>query len=371
MNNNLFGLPENATDRFMREERERAKLAREALGSSFVQQAIKEAQQHRKLLADLDWARTVQTAREVARSTLEQRQSLQHLASAGWASSLQETARDIAFQQQDFFEQQRRLGSSVVETIKAFQAHRPLIESVVEIASFAESHRSLIEQLVPSMQLYGAIAERMRLIESMALRASVEVEVSTAALVAEKVIEAQHIAQAMAETDIADEGAQLFRRLLDVLLGIIDRFGANTVHDFEKMGLTGLLGLVSAILAFEVLLPQPAIQSPEDKAAFVELNRKLNRLQADAQRYHAATIERDRAFLAGLKRAQLSRSRMLRRHPHRHGDVVLKAEPGLEVAIERVEGRWRLVLFRDPLSGQLLRAWVYVTALTPLSDPAD
>jgi hypothetical protein len=41
------------------------------------------------------------------------------------------------------------------------------------------------------------------------------------------------------------------------------------------------------------------------------------------------------------------------------------------LAIEKREGRWHRVVFRDPLSDQLSRAWVYATAVTLLADPVD
>ncbi|MDF0490605.1 hypothetical protein PX554_20950 [Sphingomonas sp. H39-1-10] len=46
---------------------------------------------------------------------------------------------------------------------------------------------------------------------------------------------------------------------------------------------------------------------------------------------------------------------------------MLKASEGEVVAIVKAQGRWRLVVFRDPLSNQLARAWVYQTALEPLA----
>lgn len=49
----------------------------------------------------------------------------------------------------------------------------------------------------------------------------------------------------------------------------------------------------------------------------------------------------------------------------------LQLQAGDAVVIEKAQGRWRLVFFRDPLSNQLSRAWVYHTALAPLADAVD
>jgi len=47
--------------------------------------------------------------------------------------------------------------------------------------------------------------------------------------------------------------------------------------------------------------------------------------------------------------------------------VVLKAPKGAVLAIAENRGCWRLVVYRDPLSNQLARAWVYETAVTLLA----
>ncbi len=72
-----------------------------------------------------------------------------------------------------------------------------------------------------------------------------------------------------------------------------------------------------------------------------------------------------------MPRAQIVRDATLRRKPERAGEVVLHMQAGDAVVIEKAQGRWRLVVFRDPLSNQLSRAWVYHTALAPLADALD
>lgn len=370
MNSNSFGLPDNATYRLMREELQRAELLRRALGPDYVRRAIEDVERHRTLLTNLDWGHTVRAAREALRLAEEQRQPLQLLASTGWASAALETARDIALQQQSLIEQQRQLGGSMVEAMKVVQAQRSMLDAAFGVAEFAARYRGLVEQIQPAMQVYSAIAERMRLIDFATLRASVDVEDSSVALVAESVIEAQQLVEAMSATNDADESMQLLRRFIEVLFAPFERFGGNTVGEYEKMGLIALVGVVSALLSL-ISASLPPAQSPEDKAAFAELSDKLDRMQAQERNYHDARAARDQALLAGRPRAQLSRTATLRRRPHRDGEIVLRAAAGMELAIEKAEGRWRLVVFRDPLSDQLMRAWVYATAVMPLSEPVE
>lgn len=122
------------------------------------------------------------------------------------------------------------------------------------------------------------------------------------------------------------------------------------------------------------LLSVPSLISPDDlnpaqQAAFSELNEKVDRMREEERAYHEAEMESAQRFLAGLPEAQLVRDATFRRTPGRDGKIVLRADEGMKVAVKAEEGRWRLVVFRDPLSSQLAQAWVYYTALSSLSPP--
>jgi hypothetical protein len=112
-------------------------------------------------------------------------------------------------------------------------------------------------------------------------------------------------------------------------------------------------------------------QSAQQHATFAELNHKYEDLKEQTQRLREAEARAEEAYVANLPRAELARDATLRRKPERAGEIVLKAPKGMVLAIEKSEGRWRRVVFRDPLSDQLSRAWVYATAVTLLADPLD
>jgi hypothetical protein len=171
-----------------------------------------------------------------------------------------------------------------------------------------------------------------------------------------------------------EESSERARELLELIVGFLPRLGPNTITELQNMGLfqwsgwlAGILGLLLALAAL-----QPG-QSAQEKAAFTELNQKVELLQQETHRYYEAERRADEAYVADLPRAELARDATFRRRPARDGEVVLKAGKGMVLAIERSEGRWRLVVFRDPLSDQLARAWVYTTAVVPLApaSPAD
>lgn len=169
-----------------------------------------------------------------------------------------------------------------------------------------------------------------------------------------------------------EESAELQGRLIDLIVGFVQQLGPRTIAELHEMGLfqwSGwLAGILGLLLAIAALHPD---QSPEEKAAFAALNQKVEALQQETRRYHEAEARADEAYVAGLPRAELSRDATLRREPRREGAVVLKAPEGMVLAIERRQGRWRLVMYRDPLIGQLARAWVYASAVSPLAPPVD
>jgi len=373
MNNNPFGLPESATDRFLREERERARLLHDAFGGSAIVEAARQARQHHELRRGLDLDapyRGILDTLERERASIA---AFKSLASNGWALSVQETARSIAQQNGGLFAQQRDYAGTVLDTIRAFDANRRAVTTALAAASAGETYRRAIAEALPRFSMFGAIAERMLVVDTMTLRASEGVVETATAMAARTVIEAQRIAEAIAQAPTDAEGARLYGSLLDLLVDFFGNLGPNTIAELQKMGLVGfvntVIGILALVLSAYALIPGEPVQSPQDKAAFVELNRKVDHLQEETRRYHAAEARIDQDWLAGLSRAELVRDAILRRTPARAGDVVFRAPEGMEVAIERADGRWRLVVFRDPLSMQLARGWIYATAVRRLAPP--
>ena len=65
----------------------------------------------------------------------------------------------------------------------------------------------MIAEALPSLSALGAIAERMRMVDAMTLRASDRSVQSATALAAEMVLETQRIAEAIADAPTDDESA--------------------------------------------------------------------------------------------------------------------------------------------------------------------
>lgn len=362
-----FGFPESSVERLLREERERTRL----LGGGTAAQAILEATDVRKRLG-LDFGAPYRGVLDMLERDRRQQLEFRQLTSSAWALSISETARSIVDRNAGLLDDQRRLSSSLLDTVKTFDLKRSTMASVIAAAATGGTYRRMIEEALPRLSAFSPIAEQMRLLDAMTLRASEGVVQSATALAAEMVLETQRIAEAILAASTDEESAELQGRLIDLIVGFVQQLGPRTIAELHEMGLfqwSGwLAGILGLLLAIAALHPD---QSPEEKAAFAALNQKVEALQQETRRYHEAEARADEAYVADLPRAELSRDATFRREPRREGAVVLKAPDGMVLAIERRQGRWRLVVYRDPLTGQLARAWVHASAVSPLAPPVD
>lgn len=372
MTNNPFGLPESAADRFIREERERAEFYRKMVGGGAVAEAIRQATSHQKLLRDLDYDRPLRTVFETLKRDQANREAMKMKASTAWAQSVAETARSISHRSTELLDQQRRLSSSVLDTVRAFDLNRGAVATAIAAAKADRDFRRTVAGTLSELSGYGAIAEQMRRLDMMTLRASEGIAQTATSLAAEMVLETGRIAEAIAAASSEEDGAALVAELFETVLAYLVSLGPKTMNEIASMGLVGwtgwFFGLAGLVLGAMALQPN---QTPQQQATVSELTQKVETLQADTRRYHEAEARADEAYVSNLPRAELARDATFRRKPERAGEVVLRAPVGMVLAIEQRSGRWRRVVFRDPLSDQLSRAWVYATAVTELAEPLD
>lgn len=369
MRNNPLGLHETAVDRVIREERERASMFKDLFAGGAVAEAVRAATLHDKLFRGVDFDKPYRGILETLERDREERERFKELTSTAWALSVTETARSITQRSTDLVEQQRRLSSSVVDTMRAFDANRSTVATALAAARAGDSYRRVVEDMLPKMTGFSVIAERMRLVDVMTLRASEGVVASATALAAEMVLETQRITEAIAAAASEDEAAALFSELFEKVSAYVATLGPKTIAELNTMGLmqwtAWLFGFLGFVLAIVALISNP---SAEQQRAITELNQKYEVLHQETDRLSEADAKANEDFLDALPRAEIVRDATLRRKPERAGEVVLHLQAGDAVAIEKAQGRWRLVVFRDPLSNQLARAWVYYAALAPLAD---
>lgn len=372
MTNNPIGLSEGAAERFIREERERIKFYESMVDGGAVAEAIKQATTHQKLLRDLNVDRPFRTVLDTLKRERASQEAFKSMASTAWAQSVAETARSITVQNADLIEQQRRLSSSVLDTVRAFDLNRGAVASAIAAVKAHRDFRNMIAGTLPELSTYSVIAEQMRRLDMMTLRASEGAFQSATALAAEMILETQRIAEAIAATSTEEDSAALLGELFEKVLVYLLSLGPKTMNEISSMGLIGwsgwFFGLAGFVLGIMALQPN---QSAQQHAVFAELNHKYEDLREQTQRLREAEARAEEAYVANLPRAELARDATFRRRPERAGEIILKAPKGMVLAIEKREGRWHRVVFRDPLSDQLSRAWVYATAVTLLADPLD
>lgn len=364
--NNPFGLPESAADRFMREERQRVELYRHALGGSTITDAVNHATKAKELMRGVDFDAPYRGILDTLERERSSKKAFESVATNAWALSVSETARKIAGQNRGLVEQQRHLGTSLLDTVRAFDANKSLVASAIAAASAGEAYRRMVVEALPRFATFSAIAERMLAIDTMTLRASEGVRETMTAFAARTVIEMERVAEAIAAAVTDEESARLQGSLFDLVISFFEGLGPNTVPELQRMGLVGFISFILTLLGAYALIPQEQTMGSQEKAAFAELNRKFDRSQAEQRQYHEAAAQSEEAFLVGLPRAYLTQDATFRSEPAGNAAIVLKAPKGTELAIEQKRGRWRRIVFRDPLSHQLARAWVYYTALALL-----
>lgn len=368
MRKSPFGLPESSADRFVREEYERTKLYRDLLGGGAVAEAVRQENKRRDLLRGLDFDAPYRGVLDTLERDRKQQENLRRLTSTAWALSITETARSVVERHVSLVEEQRKLSNSILDTVKAYDANRSVVETAMAAARASETYRSLITDALPRMSMFTAIAERMAMVDTLTLKASAGETQSASAFAVEMVIEAQRIATAIVEAPTEEESARLYGSFVGAVLGFFKNLGPNTVPELNKMGLIGFAGFIITLVSIAPLISQEDM-SPQEKAAFAQVNEKVDRLRQEERHYHEVEAKGEQQYLEKLPQAELSRDATFRRKPARDGDVVLKAPKGMKVAIVKAQKRWRLVVFRDPLSNQLAQAWVYATAISPLAAP--
>ena len=109
--------------------------------------------------------------------------------------------------------------------------------SAIAASASGGTYRRMIEDALPSLSAFGAIAEQMRLLDAMTLRASEGVVQSATALAAEMVLETQRIAEAILAASTDEESAELQGRLLDLIVRFVQQLGPRTIAELHEMGL--------------------------------------------------------------------------------------------------------------------------------------
>jgi hypothetical protein len=285
-----------------------------------------------------------------------------------WASAIQESALAVSRQATVINSSVPLLSKSfddgILATIKALQNHNSILAAAMATSKWQDQFKAIADQLAPSLMAFRGTAERMAMIDMQTLRASAEhFHTSAIQAAAQQAVDAQHLIEAFAQVDSPEEGAKLFTAFLSLVAEILGNFQGNTIEELRKVGLFGIIAIFSAFISF---FPNdaPKGQTAEHQQEFIEMRAQINEFQNQLSKLQGAEDALNESYVSDLPKAQLARKSNIRRSPAKDSPRVLAAESGTLVAIARSKGRWKMVVFRDPLTDQLSQGWVYGTLIT-------
>ncbi|HEX8056688.1 MAG TPA: hypothetical protein VF481_08500 [Novosphingobium sp.] len=301
--------------------------------------------------------------------------ALQARSSSTWMLALQSTARGIAQKDLGLLNIQQLLaasaGADVLKLVKTFDANRSIIEKVTTASKWSEQFRLLSDRFAPGLAGLKLAAERARMLDMQILRASAEVAAkSTVVIVAEQVLEAHGLIEAMGQADSHTQSLTLFTQLLSLVETIFSGLQGNTVKELKGVGAFRLIELL--LMAFAIWhMVVPAEMSPGEKAAFEEVTGKIETVEEKLGQIVAANEAADISYIADLPRAELKRDAAIRREPQGKAAVLMHGVKGTQLAVKETREKWRLVVYRDLLTDQLSEGWVYAPAVQMLDEPAS
>lgn len=359
---------------FFRQERERADLFRRALGPGYeLRQRMKELEGPLAQFKELQRNDTLSSLYDTTSLHPESIEKLRALATPAWIQALQSTAIGIGRDELGILKDQRLIAGSidrdVLKLAKTFEDNRSVIQSLMTVLKWGEQFRSLSERLAPNLMGIKAAAERAQMLDLMTLRASADAVAKSAVVIAtEQVLEAHRLIEAIGQADSPEQGASLFAALLAVIAAMFAQFGENTVNELRKIGALGLIGLLSAIFTFVEPMVTPDMSAGEKKIV-AEMKAEVETLKEKLDKIHASNIAANEAYVSDLPRAELRRPAPIRRDGNARAAILLKGPAGMLLAVKQNKGRWRQVVYRDPLTDQLAEGWIYAPAVQLLDAP--
>jgi hypothetical protein len=248
----------------------------------------------------------------------------------------------------------RALDESVRRTAGLMSANRGAIGAAF-VGDHARDHLS---------QLLSSLSEERRFVNFAGLGITAD-DYSFLQDYSEFLDEAFLAATELEQTEAPEEGERLvgaFAALLDFMGKVHDSRGGKSFMLF-----TAVIGFLTTLWQWipnEAPSGLPAAQAK----AYEEALNGLRELTKIVERFDASDQALDEAYVSYLPRAEAKRKAMIRVSPERDSLVLYKAPIGTPLAIIRTEGRWKEVVYREPLTNRLARAWVYGSSIALLTE---
>lgn len=360
----------------LRRQREWAEMVKQTLGPAHeLRERIMALEAPLASFRELERSGALGTVYAAAKPNAERIAALEALATPAWMLAVQQTAASVARQDPSILKTQELLAASavseVVKLAQTFESNRSMMASVMASSQWNEQFRSLSERFAPTIAGIKLAAERARAIDMLTLHATADAVARRSTLAAaEQVLEAHRLIEAMGQSDSAEQTASLFGALISVMATLFSGFHENTVKELRGVGAVKLLEIFMLAVAIWQFATPPDM-SPAQKKVVEDMQAEFESLQDKLDEILAATEVVNEAYVAELPRAELKRTAAIRREDRAGATVLMRGEAGMLLAVKESRDRWRLVVYRDPLTDQLSEGWVYAPAVRMLVAAED
>jgi hypothetical protein len=159
----------------------------------------------------------------------------------------------------------------------------------------------------------------------------------------------------LAGSDSTEEILKGLNSYLDAVAGALKRLTGEGVS--ARAILSALLAVMTIISFYRSFLP--AELSEDDRARLIQLERRGDAIEHGVARIVAAVDDVEAAHLQDSLRMRLSRAARVRSAPARNAPLLHSLKEGETVALTSHSGRWRRIVYLDPVSGELAEGWLY------------
>lgn len=371
----------------MKRQREQSDLIKRALGPGFAIQELTrklptglaafEAAENSGILKTAAMMKGTRIGEALAATEalrLSRLSVLKDYATPSWMMALQKTGIGINRDSTGILATQRSLvGATIPEMAKIgtlFDANRSLLGKLMATPSIGEQFRAMSGALAPQLGILKLAAERARTVDMMTLRATAgAVATSSAVIIAEQVIEAQRIIEAIGQAEDPGQGTDLVVAFMTLMSAMFSMFGENTVKELRGIG---AIALISILLNFQTIYKDltPQDLNPAEQRAHAEMVVHAETIEEKLDKILAADEAAKSAYVADHPRGELKRPAAIRREPKSKAQTLMRGDAGMEIAVKESRGKWRLVIYRDPLTNQLSEGWVFGPAIDLFKTPA-
>jgi hypothetical protein len=368
-NNDRFPkLTHFATDELFRREREQTAMFQHALGPSFaLQEQLNALKGPIARFAEMQNSKLFRDIERAGKMHADHFKFINQLVTPQWHSAVRDAATRLSLYDGGVTEQLRslstRFDADILATSKMLHGRDGLIASAIAAANWQDQWKSLADRISPSLAAFRIIAEQTLTLELVTLRASEQFDGNVAQYLAEQAVEAHKLAAELAVSDTPKESARIFIDFVGAFAAIFDHFKGNTIEELRRLGLINLLLIAMTVMSLPQLQPD-AKMSSEEKQHYAKLQSEIASLKGKIQEFVETESLLSEAFISSLPRGKLNRPSNIRQAPERDAPRIMIAEPETAIAIIRSQGRWKEIVFRDPLTDQLSQGWVYGASVT-------